>query len=194
MWLSLVPTSRRVLKAHEGAIRTDPRRRPRTPAATTFEEQHNRDGQRGFRARTRMVLVGNGRRSTLAHGPRRQPRASPCVEPIQPLEHGERFLGWRTPLDGGQQQAPRFGAVAVVERRHALLEQFFRLALALGERAARAFDIGAGTRVAAIEKQRPRPDIDGRLVLRGEIVIEADEEQLLDLRITIRFRRDIERA
>src|SRR6185295_8824661 len=97
----------------------------------------------------RLVLVGKGRRSALAHGPRRQPRASPRVEPIQPLEYSERFLGWRTPFDGRQQQSPRFGAVAVMERRHALLEQFFRLALTFGERAARAFDIGAGARVAA---------------------------------------------
>ena len=81
-----------------------------------------------------------------------------------------------------------------MERRDAVLQQLLRLALPLGERAAGPFDVGAGARVASIEKQRPRPDVDGCLVLRGEIVIETDEKQLLDLGITIRLRRGIERA
>ena len=81
-----------------------------------------------------------------------------------------------------------------MKRRDAGLEQLLRLTLALGERAARAIDVGASPRVAAIEEQRARPDVDGLFVLRGEVVIEAGEQQLLDLRIAIAVGRAIERA
>src|SRR6184192_1111118 len=39
------------------------------------------------------------------------------------------------------------------------------------ERARSALDVGTGPRVAAIEKQRARPDVDGLFVLRGEVVV-----------------------
>ena len=81
-----------------------------------------------------------------------------------------------------------------MERGNAGLQQLFGLPLALGERASRAFDVGTGALMAAVEKQRPRPDVDGLIVLPGEIVIEARQEQLFDLRIAIGIRRAIERA
>jgi len=48
--------------------------------------------------------------------------------------------------------------------------------------------------MAAIEKERARPDVDGLVVLSGEIMIEASEQELFDLRVAICIRRGIERA
>jgi hypothetical protein len=39
--------------------------------------------------------------------------------------------------------------------------------------------------MAPVEEQRARPDVDGLLILRGELVVEADEKELLDLRVAI---------
>ena len=52
------------------------------------------------------------------------------------------------------------------------MQQFFRLALPLGLRAARALDVGTGAIVAAIEKQHARPHVDGRLLGPTKVVIE----------------------
>ena len=51
-----------------------------------------------------------------------------------------------------------------------------------------ALTSGASAGVAAVEKERAAPDVDRELVARGEIVVEADEQQLLDLRVAIRRR------
>ena len=48
--------------------------------------------------------------------------------------------------------------------------------------------------MAAIEEQRTRPDVDRVVVLRGEIVIEADQQELFDLGVAFRVRRGVERA
>jgi hypothetical protein len=39
--------------------------------------------------------------------------------------------------------------------------------------------------VASIEKEGAGPDVDGLLVLRGEVVVQTGEEELLDLRVAI---------
>ena len=49
-------------------------------------------------------------------------------------------------------------------------------------------------RMAAIEEERACPDVDRLVVLRGEIVIEADEEELFNLRSAIGIRRGFERS
>ena len=87
------------------------------------------------------------------------------------------------------QQAPCFASVAAAERRGAVVQQFLGLPLPLGQRAARPLDVRARAGMAAIEKQRARPDVDGVLVLRGEVVIETGEEQLFDFGVAIRVRR-----
>ena len=110
-------------------------------------------------------------------------------EPVHPIEHRQRLFRRRAAVDRRLQQPARFVAVAAVERGDAVLQQLFRFALPLGQRAARALDVGAGARVAAIEKQRARPDVDRLLVLRGEVMVEADQQELLDLRVAIRIRR-----
>ncbi len=65
------------------------------------------------------------------------------------------------------------------------MRQLFGFALPLGEGAPRPIDVRARTGVAAIEKQHAAPHVDRRFVLRREIVIQAGEEQLLDLRVVI---------
>src|SRR2546430_3753244 len=49
-------------------------------------------------------------------------------------------------------------------------------------------DIRARAGMAAIEEQRARPDVDGFLVTGGEVMIEAGEQELLDLRFAIRVQ------
>ena len=119
-------------------------------------------------------------------GPR--PPAPPRFEPVQPIEHGERLFRAARRCRSRPAAAGGFVAVAAAERGDAVLQQLFGLALPLGQRAARALDVGARARVAAVEEQRARPDVDGVLVVGGEVVIEADEQQLLDLRVAIRCR------
>ena len=60
--------------------------------------------------------------------------------------------------------------------------QLLGLALSLGQRTARALDIGARTSVAAFEKRHAGPDVDGLLVVAAEVVIESGEKELLDAR------------
>ena len=40
----------------------------------------------------------------------------------------------------------------------------------------------------AIDEERARPDVDGELVVGGEIVIEPDQQQLFDLGVAARRR------
>ena len=95
-----------------------------------------------------------------------RPRDAPRVlEPVQPIEHRQRLVRGRAAVDRRLQQPARFVAVAATERGDAVLQQLFGFALPLGQRAAGALDVGARARVAAIEKQRARPDVDGLLVV-----------------------------
>ena len=80
---------------------------------------------------------------------------------------------------------PRAGRLTAIERRDAAMQQLFRLALPLGLRAARPLDVGARAIVAAVEKQHARPDVDGRLVVAGEVMIEPLQQQLLDARLAL---------
>ena len=57
----------------------------------------------------------------------------------------------------------------------------------LGDRAARALDVRAGPRVAAVQEQDTRPHADRQLVLTVEIMIEAGEEEFLDARFASRL-------
>ena len=78
------------------------------------------------------------------------------------------------------------------------MQQLVGLSLALGQRTACAFDVGAGPRMATVEKQHAGPDVHRLFVAPGEVVIESREQELLDTRIAIangtwverrRFRR-----
>ena len=73
--------------------------------------------------------------------------------------------------------------VSAIERLQPFVDQRLGLALPLGLRAARALDVGASAIVMAVEEQDPRPEIDRRVELAGEVVIEAGDQQLLDARV-----------
>ena len=152
----------------------------------------------GTRTSTRRERVAGGcrrgRLETLAarQRPGRGDRAG--FEPIQALEDGERLVARRAAVDRRLEQPPRLAAVAALERRDARVQQLFRLALPLGERAAGPLDVRPRPRMTPIQKKRPRPDVDGVVVLRGEVMVEADEEELFDLRVPLRIRRGVGRA
>ena len=61
----------------------------------------------------------------------------------------------------------------------------------LWQRAPRAVDVRARPRVTAIDEEGSRPDVDGELVSGGEVVIETEEQELLDLGLAIHCRRRI---
>jgi hypothetical protein len=65
------------------------------------------------------------------------------------------------------------------------VEQLFRFALALGERPARALDVGPRAGVSPVEKQHARPDVNRLLVPPREILVEPVEEQLLDAGVAL---------
>src|SRR5262249_55063194 len=109
-------------------------------------------------------------------------------------EYRERFVRGRALHDRLLDQAARLIAFTALEGRDARLQQFLGLTLLLGKRAARPLDVGARPRVAAIEKQRARPDVDGVVVLAREVMVEAGEQQLLDLGIAFRLRRGMRLA
>ena len=66
------------------------------------------------------------------------------------------------------------------------VDELLALALAFGQRAARALDVGAGAAVAALEKHDARPDVDRLLVVAVEVLIEAGEQQLFDAGVAVR--------
>jgi len=105
-----------------------------------------------------------------------------------------RLFGRRSAIDRRLQQTTGLLAIAAVKRRDTVLQQLFRLALPLGERAARPLDVGTRPGMAPVEEQRARPHVDGELVAGGEVVIEAIEQELLDFRVAIRTGRRAVRA
>ena len=118
---------------------------------------------------------------------------TPLFEPVEPIEHGQRFVGRRALRHRRLQQTTGLAGVAAIEGCYAVLQQLLRFPLPLGQCAACPFDVRPRPRMAPIEKQRACPDVDGLLVLCGEIVVQTGEQELLDLRIPIRFRRSVER-
>ena len=68
------------------------------------------------------------------------------------------------------------------------MDELFAFALAFGDRAARPLDIRSRTSVAAIDEERSRPDVDGEIVLAGEVIIEAVQKQLFKARFAIVLR------
>jgi hypothetical protein len=98
------------------------------------------------------------------------------------VQQAQRLVAAAGPLGRRQQPACR-AVIAAIQRRLAGMDQFFRPAVPLGERAAGALDVRARLAMRAIEEQHPRPDVDGELVTAGKIVIEPDEQQFLYSRV-----------
>jgi hypothetical protein len=113
---------------------------------------------------------------------------------VQPIDQRVKLVGPRTHVHGRLQQPPRFRLLPTVERCHAAVEQLLGAALALGERATRPIDVRASTRLAPIEKERARPDVDRAFEASSEVVVESGKQQLLDFRVAIGVRRVVESA
>src|SRR5262249_42477265 len=123
-------------------------------------------------------------RTSLPIGPALLLRAG-GLEPVEPGEQRQGLLGRGAAVERRGQQPPRGLGIAARERGGAVVDELLSLALTLGDRAARALDVGAGAGVAAVEEEHPGPDIDRQLVLTREIVIETAEQELLDAGVTI---------
>jgi hypothetical protein len=70
------------------------------------------------------------------------------------------------------------------------VNQFLAFALPLGDRTSRPLDVGPCSRVTAVDEQRAGPDVDGKLVLSGEIMIESAQQQFFEacFAIVLRFK------
>ena len=174
-----------------GAQRRNPRR-----AAGPTTRRHRRRRRRctrrnerdcTHRDRDRAGGTVRGRNGSLdgaaapAAGSDRRRRA----DAIDARQKRQRHVVRAAALHRRIQHLPRGLDLAALERRDAVVQQLFRLALLLGHRAARALDVRAGARVVAIEKQRARPDVDGLRVVGGEVMIEAGDQQALDLGVAL---------
>lgn len=105
------------------------------------------------------------------------------THPIQAMQEDD---GGVAPLvHRPRQELAGFVDVPGVVGGDAVVEQFLRLALALGEGAAGPFDVRARPVVVPIEEHNARPHADRALILAGKIVIETREEELLDSRLTV---------
>ena len=107
------------------------------------------------------------------------------VNAVDAREKRERDIVRAAALHGRIQHLPRRLDLSTLERRDAVVQQLFRLALLLGHRAAGALDVRARPRVIAIEKQRARPDVDGLCVVGREVLIEAGKKKALDLGVAL---------
>jgi len=69
------------------------------------------------------------------------------------------------------------------------VNQFLAFALPLCDGAACPLDVGPCSRVTTIDEQRARPDVDGKLVLSGEVVIQSAQQQFFEacFAIVLRF-------
>jgi glutamate formiminotransferase len=155
-------------------------------------DQQHENGPRTWRCGGHGLGNRHGARASARGFHLRMARA--VIEPIQTIEDGKRLVRRRALADRRFQQPARFAGLATIERGYAVVQQFFRFPLSLGERASSAIDVRAGAGMIAVQEQCSRPDVDRLIVLSGEIVIEAGEEQLLDLRFAIRFRHGLMRA
>ena len=164
-----------------------------TPVSATIVVASHHDGghaeHAADRSRGRSRPVG-GRIERRARRSSEGGRRS-RLDTVEPIEDGQRFFRRRAAVDRRLEQTTSFVAFAALEGGDAILQQLFGFTLPLGEGAACPVDVGARPRMAAVEKERARPDIDGELVAAGEVVVETDQQELLDLGGAIRSRRDI---
>jgi hypothetical protein len=65
------------------------------------------------------------------------------------------------------------------------MEQFVGFAMTLGERTPGALDVGASAIVMTLEEHDACPDADRVLIMAGKVVIEPEEQQLFDSRLTV---------
>ena len=91
-------------------------------------------------------------------------------------------------IDSRFEQRPSRNLVPALKGRDTGVEQFFTFTLPLGNGASGALDVRPRASVPAIEEQDARPHIDGKIVLTGEVMVEAREEKFFDPGVTIAIR------
>ena len=124
------------------------------------------------------------------------PRGMPCrfdvqrcrFEAIDPLQQRHGLFPARAALDRRFEHRSRRNLVAALKGRYTGVEQFIAFALALGDRTSRPLDVRPRPGVPAIEKQDTRPDVNGKIVLTGEVVVETGKEKLFNPRVPIAIR------
>jgi hypothetical protein len=169
------------------------RRHQHATAQTQGDEHQCEHETRPARPRP-IVRPGQERRSSGARRGDGTLSRRALLEPVQPVENGPCLVGGSPVIDRGLEQPARLVSLAPAERGEAILQELLRLSLALGERAARALDVRPGPRMTPIQEQHAGPDVDRLLVLRREVMIETNEQQLLDLRVPTRIGGGIERS
>jgi hypothetical protein len=107
------------------------------------------------------------------------------MDPIDARKKRKRYVVRAAPLHGRVQHLSRRFHLSTLERGDAVVKQLFGFALLLRHSAARAIDVRTRACMIAIEKQRPRPDVDRLSVIGGEILIEAGNEETLDFGVTL---------
>ena len=117
-----------------------------------------------------------------------QENAGDALAPVKTFEQREDFFGRGTVFHRRSEQTTGGLGLAALKRRGARVDEFFRLALPLGDGAAGPFDVRPGTGVTAIDEQRAGPDVDGKLVLTAKVMIETAEKQLFQTRFPIPLR------
>ena len=118
------------------------------------------------------------------HVPRTRHRRHRGFEPFEPVQQRQRFLAAAGALSR-REQLTSGRPVAARQGIGAGLQQLFRFALPLRERAAGALDVGARLPVRTIEKQHAGPDVDRQIVPAREVVVEAGQQQLFDSGVAI---------
>jgi hypothetical protein len=122
-------------------------------------------------------------------------RHSRGLQAIDPVEQRERFLGDGALFDRRHEETPCSVCFAALERRGPRVDELFSLSLPLGYRPACPLDVCPRSGMAPIDEQRAGPDVNGKLVLTGEVVVQAIQQEFLDTRFPIQlcFERGGER-
>ena len=167
-------------RAHSHAVVAATATPAATPSAIHFVARVIRSAGTSAASRLRSIDVGESLDGAA--------RAIGRLEAIEPVEKRQRFLARRAALDRRRQETPGRGAVAADERVDTGVEQLFAFPLLLGDRAARALDVGARPGMSVIQEQDPRPDADGEVVVTGEVMVEAAEEEIFDAGVTLALR------
>lgn len=91
-------------------------------------------------------------------------------------------------VHGRRDERPGLAGVAAIECEEPAVQQLVTMALALGDGAAGPLDVRPGSSMAAVDEQHAGPDVDRLVVLIGEVVRQAGEQELFDAGIAVTIR------
>ncbi len=139
-------------------------------------------------ARRRRCAGRSGTASTTAAA-RRAPVRVGRAGTFDPIELQVRSAAARSSSPAAQPtaRAARARLLDVAAGKHLgrRVEDLVGAALPLGQRRPRAADVGARPGMRAIEKQHARPDMNGVVVIAGEVALETFDEQRLDAAVAV---------